>query len=57
MKFLPWAFVCLFIPLLLLVGCGGLGNYAIYTAGTFSGEVVKDYYDEMKEDKKEKKDD
>ena len=51
MKFLPYFFVCLF-----MIGCGGFGSYVIYTAVSFSGEVAKDYYDEMKKEK-EKKDD
>ena len=58
MKFLPYFFVCLF-----MIGCGGFGSYVIYTAGSFSGKVAKDYYDEAFEPKavepkeKEKKDD
>ena len=56
MKFLPFCFVCLFT-----IGCSGLGDFVIYTAGSFSGEVAKDYYDEMKKavepKAKEKKDD
>ena len=63
MKFLPFCFLCLF-----MTGCGGLADFVIYTAGTFSGKVAKDYYDEAIEPKsveskavdpkaKEKKDD
>ena len=53
MKFLPYFFVCLF-----MIGCGGFGSYVIYTAGSFSGEVAKDYYDKaVKANAKEKKDD
>ena len=58
MKFLPFCFVCLFT-----IGCSGLGDFVIYTAGSFSGKVAKDYYDEAFEPKavdpkaKEKKDD
>ena len=46
MKFLPFCFLCLF-----MTGCGGLGDFVIYTAGTFSGKVAKDYYDEAIEPK------
>ena len=60
MKFLPFCFLCLF-----MTGCGGLADFVIYTAGTFSG---KDYYDKAVDPKavepkavdpkaKEKKDD
>ena len=63
MKFLPYFFVCLF-----MTGCGGLADFVIYTASTFSGKVAKDYYDKAFEPKaveskavdpkaKEKKDD
>jgi len=58
MKFLPFCFLCLF-----MIGCGGLGDFVIYTAGSFSGKVAKDYYDKAFEPKavepkaKEKKDD
>lgn len=46
MKFLPFCFLCLF-----MTGCGGLADFVIYTAGTFSGKVAKDYYDKAFEPK------
>ena len=46
MKFLPFCFLCLF-----MIGCGGLADFVIYTAGTFSGKVAKDYYDKAFEPK------
>ena len=45
-----------FILVLLLfmqVGCSGLGAFTIVTAGTFSGEMLKDKVDDYLKDKEE----
>ena len=48
-----------FLVLLLFViqiGCGGFAHYTIITAGTFTGSILSEQYEDYQE-KKEKKDD
>ena len=34
----------LFIPLIFMLGCGGLIEYTIITAGTLTGQIAHDQY-------------
>ena len=41
----------LFIPLIFMLGCGGLVEYTIITAGTLSGRIAHDVYTDYNADK------
>ena len=45
------------LTLLSQIGCTGLTNYVLITAGTFSGEVLADKYEDSKKEKENDKKD